>query len=78
MPLALGIDTAGSGRVPAAFNPLIGFKPTKGRWSTRGVVPACRSIDCVTARTSDTADAVLIDTVIAGFDPADPCRCTGS
>jgi allophanate hydrolase len=72
VPFALGTDTAGSGRVPAAFNHLIGFKPTKGRWSTRGVVPACRSIDCVTVFTNDTADAALVDQVIAGFDPADP------
>ncbi|MFM9936580.1 MAG: allophanate hydrolase [Novosphingobium sp.] len=72
VPFALGTDTAGSGRVPAAFNHLIGFKPTKGRWSTRGVVPACRSIDCVTVFTSDTADAALVDQVIAVFDPADP------
>lgn len=72
VPFALGTDTAGSGRVPAAFNHLIGFKPTKGRWSTRGIVPACRSIDCVTVFTSDTADAALLDHVIAGFDPADP------
>ncbi len=72
VPFALGTDTAGSGRVPAAFNHLIGFKPTKGRWSTRGVVPACRSIDCVTVFTSDTADAALVDSVIAEYDPADP------
>jgi allophanate hydrolase len=72
VPFALGTDTAGSGRVPAAFNHLIGFKPTKGRWSTRGVVPACRSIDCVTVFTSDTADAALVDQVIAGYDLADP------
>ena len=44
---ALGTDTAGSGRVPAAFNHLVGLKPTKGRWSTHGLVPACRSLDCV-------------------------------
>ncbi|MEH3036249.1 MAG: allophanate hydrolase [Sphingomonas adhaesiva] len=69
---ALGTDTAGSGRVPAAFNHLIGFKPTKGRWSTSGLVPACRTIDCITVFTDDTADARLIDGVVAGFDAADP------
>ncbi|AXB78314.1 allophanate hydrolase [Novosphingobium sp. P6W] len=69
---ALGTDTAGSGRVPAAFNHLIGFKPTKGRWSTRGLVPACRTLDCITVFTDDTADARLVDQVVAGFDPADP------
>jgi len=44
---ALGTDTAGSGRVPAAFNNIVGLKPTRGLLSTRGVVPACRSLDCV-------------------------------
>lgn len=72
VPLALGTDTAGSGRVPAAFNGLIGFKPSKGRWSTSGVVPACRSLDCVSVFAMDAADAALADAVIAGFDPADP------
>ncbi|WP_375403926.1 allophanate hydrolase [uncultured Sphingomonas sp.] len=69
---ALGTDTAGSGRVPAAFNGLIGMKPTKGRWSTGGLVPACRSIDCVTVLARDVADARAIDRVAAGFDAADP------
>jgi len=68
---ALGTDTAGSGRVPAAFNHLIGLKPTKGRWSTTGVVPACRSLDCVTVFTSTVEDAARIDAVVAGFDPED-------
>ncbi|WP_395336059.1 allophanate hydrolase [Novosphingobium sp. BL-8H] len=68
---ALGTDTAGSGRVPAAFNHLIGFKPSKGRWSTRGLVPACRTLDCITVFTDDTTDARLVDQVVAGFDPAD-------
>lgn len=72
VPFALGTDTAGSGRVPAAFNHLIGFKPTKGRWSTKGLVPACRTIDCITVFTDGTADAHLVDGVIAGFDKADP------
>jgi allophanate hydrolase len=69
---ALGTDTAGSGRVPAALNGLVGLKPTKGRWSTRGVVPACRSLDCVTVFAGDVADAALIDAAVAGFDAADP------
>ncbi|GFZ90477.1 MULTISPECIES: allophanate hydrolase [Sphingobium] len=69
---ALGTDTAGSGRVPAAFQHLIGFKPSKGRWSNSGLVPACRTLDCITAFTIDTADARLVDSVAAGFDAADP------
>jgi len=69
---ALGSDTAGSGRVPAAFNHLVGLKPTKGRWSARGLVPACRSLDCVSVLTSTVADAASIDDIVAGFDPADP------
>ncbi|HTC44966.1 MAG TPA: allophanate hydrolase [Steroidobacteraceae bacterium] len=69
---ALGTDTAGSGRVPAAFNGLIGLKPTKGRWSTLGVVPACRSLDCVSALTTTVGDAMLLDEVVAGFDAGDP------
>ncbi|MCW4462944.1 allophanate hydrolase [Sphingomonas sp. BT-65] len=69
---ALGTDTAGSGRVPAAFQHLIGFKPSKGRWSNRGLVPACRTLDCITVFVDDTADARLVDRAVAGFDPADP------
>ena len=69
---ALGTDTAGSGRVPAAFNHLVGLKPTKGRWSTRGVVPACRSLDCVSVLASTAAEAALVDDVAAGFDPEEP------
>jgi allophanate hydrolase len=68
---ALGTDTAGSGRVPAAFNHLVGLKPTKGRWSARGVTPACRSLDCVTVLASTAAEAALVDEVAAGFDPED-------
>src|ERR1700691_2878791 len=58
---ALGTDTAGSGRVPAAFNNIVGLKPTKGWLSTSGVVPACRSLDCVSifALTAQDAAAVL-------------------
>lgn len=68
---ALGTDTAGSGRVPAAFNHLIGMKPTKGRWSTRGLVPACRTLDCITVFTDRLGDAAAVDAVLAGFDPED-------
>ena len=69
---ALGTDTAGSGRIPAAFNRLTGFKLTRGLLSTRGVVPACRSLDCVTLFTHNTADAALIASVTATFDSNDP------
>jgi len=72
VPFALGTDTAGSGRVPAALNGLVGLKPTKGRWSPRGVVPACRSLDCVTVFTRDAWDAALIDSVAEGFDAEEP------
>ncbi len=72
VPLALGSDTAGSGRVPAAFNNLVGFKPTRGRWSSRGLVPACRSLDCITSLTMDVEDAALVDSVLTHFDPGDP------
>lgn len=69
---ALGTDTAGSGRVPAAFNGLIGLKPTRGLLSTRGVVPACRSLDCVSILAQDCAHAHAIWRVARGIDPADP------
>ena len=69
---ALGTDTAGSGRIPAAFNRLTGFKLSKGLLSTSGVVPACRSLDCVTVFTHNTADAALVASVAATFDATDP------
>ncbi|USQ95350.1 allophanate hydrolase [Caulobacter sp. RL271] len=68
---SLGTDTAGSGRVPAAFNHLVGLKPSKGRWSTRGLVPACRSLDCISVFAADLAGAALVDDVLAAFDPED-------
>jgi len=68
---ALGTDTAGSGRVPAAFNHLVGFKPTRGRWSSRGLVPACRTLDCITVFAGTAHEAALVDAVAAGFDPED-------
>lgn len=69
---SLGTDTAGSGRVPAALQGLWGVKPTPGLVSTAGVVPACRSLDCVSVFTSDPADAALVLEHLQGFDPADP------
>ena len=68
---SLGTDTAGSGRVPAAFNALVGVKPTRGLLSTRGVVPACRSLDCVSIFASNVADALLLLELSAGFDADD-------
>jgi allophanate hydrolase len=69
---ALGTDTAGSGRIPAAFNGLCALKPTRGRWSATGVVPACRSLDCVTVFSRTMAGALAVDAIAAGFDPSDP------
>jgi len=69
---ALGTDTAGSGRVPAAFNNLVGMKPTRGLLSTSGVVPACRSLDCVTILTRTCREAARVFEVACGFDPSDP------
>ncbi len=68
---SLGTDTAGSGRVPAAFNNLIGYKPTRGWLSTRGVVPACRSLDCVSIFAFTPADASRILEIAAGYDAQD-------
>ena len=69
---ALGTDTAGSGRVPAAYNNLAGVKPSPGLLSARGVVPACRSLDCVSVFALTTADAALVAEGARGFDAADP------
>ncbi|MEH3148194.1 MAG: allophanate hydrolase [Methylobacterium frigidaeris] len=69
---ALGTDTAGSGRVPAAFNNLVGLKPTPGLFSTSGLVPACRSLDCITVFALTVGDAAAVRQVAEGFDPADP------
>ena len=68
---ALGTDTAGSGRVPAAFNNLIGLKPTRGLLSTLGVVPACRSLDCVSILAQTCHDAQTVFEAARGFDPLD-------
>ena len=69
---SLGTDTAGSGRVPAAFNNLVGLKPTCGLLSTRGVVPACRSLDCVSIFALTAADAAAVLDATAKFDAGDP------
>ncbi|MDX6676530.1 MAG: allophanate hydrolase [Solirubrobacteraceae bacterium] len=69
---ALGTDTAGSGRVPAAFNAIVGLKPTIGRLSTHGVLPACRTLDCVTIFARDAGDAAAVLAVAGRFDQADP------
>ena len=70
--LALGTDTAGSGRVPAAFNGLVGLKPTRGLVSTAGVVPACRSLDCVSVFARTCAEALDALQIIEGPDLRDP------
>lgn len=69
---ALGTDTAGSGRVPAAFNDLVGIKPSKGLLSTSGLVPACRSQDCITVLAHDVADGDRVRRVAEGYDASDP------
>ncbi|MCC8395559.1 allophanate hydrolase [Paraburkholderia sp. MMS20-SJTR3] len=68
---ALGTDTAGSGRVPAALNNLVGLKPTRGVLSTAGVVPACRTLDCVTFFTATAAEASELFALTAQADPRD-------
>jgi allophanate hydrolase len=73
---SLGTDTAGSGRVPAAFGGIVGLKPTRGLVPVRGVVPACRSLDCVTvfAASVDLAERAI--TIMTGPDPLDPLSRT--
>ncbi|MGI4945384.1 MAG: allophanate hydrolase [Janthinobacterium lividum] len=69
---ALGTDTAGSGRVPAAFNNLVGIKPTPGLLSTSGLVPACRSLDCVSVFAATVGDGIAVRRIAEGFDETDP------
>jgi allophanate hydrolase len=69
---ALGTDTAGSGRVPAGFNNIVGLKPSRGLISTRGVVPACRHLDCVSVFAPTVADAVDVFVAAIGEDAEDP------
>ncbi len=68
---ALGTDTAGSGRVPAALNNIVGLKPTVGAASTKGVVPACRTLDCVSVFALTVDDAWAAYGAMAGYDPND-------
>lgn len=69
---ALGTDTAGSGRIPAACNGIVGLKPTRGWLSLAGVVPACQSLDCVAIFASTARDAATVLEIAAAFDHADP------
>lgn len=69
---SLGTDTAGSGRVPAAFTNTVGLKPTRGLLSTAGVVPACRSLDCLSIFALSAEDAAEVLAVAAGLDAFDP------
>lgn len=72
VPLSLGTDTAGSGRVPAMLNNIVGLKPSLGMISTAGLVPACRTLDCISVFALTVDDAALALSVMAGPDPADP------
>lgn len=65
---SLGTDTAGSGRVPAMLNTLVGYKPPLGSWSASGVVPACASLDCVTVFTHNLEEAELVNEIARGYD----------
>ena len=71
VPFALGTDTAGSGRVPAGLNNLVGLKPTRGLFSINGVVPACRSLDCVSIFALTVNDASTVASQMKGLDKAD-------
>ncbi|OBZ09451.1 allophanate hydrolase [Bacillus sp. FJAT-26390] len=69
---SLGTDTAGSGRVPAALNEIVGYKPSLGSWPVKGVVPACASLDCVTVFANSLEDALVVDSIARGIDENDP------
>ncbi|WP_180183277.1 allophanate hydrolase [Acinetobacter sp. YH01020] len=71
VPIALGTDTAGSGRIPAAFNNIVGLKPTKGRFSNTGLLPACKSLDCISIFALTVVDATAVSEVMEGFDVTD-------
>lgn len=69
---SLGTDTAGSGRVPAALNELVGYKPSLGSWPVKGVVPACASLDCVTVFAHSLEEALIVDGIARGMHENDP------
>jgi allophanate hydrolase len=72
VPFALGTDTAGSGRVPAGFNNLVGLKPTPGSVPMDGVLPACRTLDVVSVFALTVADAAEVASLIGGPLPEEP------
>ncbi|HET9647869.1 MAG TPA: allophanate hydrolase [Microlunatus sp.] len=72
VPFAVATDTAGSGRVPPALNGVVGFKPSRGTISAVGLVPACRSLDCISLIAGSTADLVTVYDVVAAPDRRDP------
>jgi allophanate hydrolase len=72
VPFALGTDTAGSGRVPAGFNSIVGLKPTPGRMPMAGVLPACRTLDVASIFALTVADAALVAALIEGREPCEP------
>lgn len=71
VPFALGTDTAGSGRVPAGLNNIVGLKPTRGWLSTTGVAPACRTLDCASVLALTVGDAESVAAIAGGFDETD-------
>jgi allophanate hydrolase len=75
VPFALGTDTAGSGRVPAALHNVVGYKPTRGRFSTRGLVPACRTLDCPSIFALTVDDAAEVAGLLDHYDELDPFAC---
>lgn len=72
VPFSLGTDTAGSGRVPAGFNNIVGLKPSKGWMSNSGLVPACKTLDCISVFALTVSDALCVAQIAGGYDAADP------
>lgn len=71
VPFALGTDTAGSGRIPAALNNIVGLKPTRGRFSNRGVLAACKSLDCISIFALTVVDSDLVAQLLTAYDELD-------